>query len=427
MSKPPVQLNPTDQEILKAQQAIAVLPISGSRITLLMRRFWNVLLRHAQASGEAETYRAELSAILQGGEFDSGNIDVAKNTLRSMAKTTVEWNFVSGDVDDFNGRSQHWGVSALLADAELVTRGRKVYLEWSYSPKIRRHLIDPTRYVPLSISIYSSLRSGTAAALYEVCKRYINNANGLTNKAEWDWWRPRLTGVPNEDAEPVSEYKYFKRDTLVPAIREINKNTDIEVELLEFRTGRKITHLQFSGKAKSQSQLGFDLSRPLVDSILMGRILALGVERQTAIKLYGLRDEDALRATLDYVEERVRKGDVGSPAALFCDAIKKGYGVHGAQAVRKGAAPSPNPAPSSQKASAAPMNEEAEAAAARIRTFIDRLPQGERIALEDRFSDQLQGHLVGLHRRYGFRNKLVMVEFIAFCESLGYPDAYPGN
>ena len=200
-------------DVYKAHQAIAVLPATGSRITLLTRRFFNVLLQHAQQQGGGETYRLPFDQILQGAGYGSANFEVAKNTLRSMAKTTVEWSVVREDGADEGER--RWGVSALLADAELIEVGRRLFLEWSYSPKIRQHLLDPTRYMQLSLQIYSTLRSGTAAALYEVCLRYVTNARGLTNKAEWEWWRPRLTGIPDADDAHSSEYKYFKRDTLM--------------------------------------------------------------------------------------------------------------------------------------------------------------------------------------------------------------------
>jgi len=78
--------SPHPVEIYKAHQAISLVPTKGSRITLLMRRFFNVLLQHAQGCGPMETYRAPLDRIFAGADYGSANYEVAKNALRNMAK-----------------------------------------------------------------------------------------------------------------------------------------------------------------------------------------------------------------------------------------------------------------------------------------------------------------------------------------------------
>lgn len=302
-------------EIYKAHQEIAVMPVPGSRITLLMRRFFNILLQHAQTIGQAETYRVPLDEILSGADFNSPSYLVAKNALCGMAKTAVEWSVIRDDGDGGEGMV----VSKLLAEAEIIEQNRRLYLEWSFSPKIRQRLRDPNLYMLLS----SSLRSGTAASLYAVCIRYLTNVDGLTNKAEWTWWRHRLTGIHAGDESQSSAYKYFKRDTLMPAIREINDLTEIEVKLHEFKTGRKITHIQFASTKKAQENLDVDFTKPIFDEALLGKILAFGVTDSEAAKIYGTRDEATIRASIEYVENMVRKGGVDSAADLFCNSVKK--------------------------------------------------------------------------------------------------------
>jgi hypothetical protein len=321
----PVPISIDESEsIRKAHQAIAIVPSRGTRITLLMRRFFNVLLHHAQdhKNRSQETYRRDLRGILAGASFESTNIEVAKATLRQMAKTPVEWN----SVNDEGERS--WGVSSLIAEAEIFEKGGSLFLEWSYGPKIRARLLDPELYVRLSLRMYSSLRSSTSAALYEICARYVTNHGGLTNRASWQWWRPRLTGIPDSDSEAIKEYKYFKRDTLAPAIREVNQLTDITIELIEFKEGRKIADIQFSATKKQQQDLQLDDSN-LIDNQLLDRIARFGFTHEEAAKLYSSKEEATLRATVEYVEARLKKKGlppVDSAAALFRDALRKGYG-----------------------------------------------------------------------------------------------------
>jgi hypothetical protein len=46
-----------------------------------------------------------------------------------MAKTSVEWSVIKNDKSE-DGEERRWGVSSLLADAELIEKNRRLYLEW---------------------------------------------------------------------------------------------------------------------------------------------------------------------------------------------------------------------------------------------------------------------------------------------------------
>ena len=316
-------------EVKKAHEAVAIAPRSG-KITLLTRRFFNVLLQYAQEDGEKDIYRRPLQEIMAGASYESTNMEVLKDTLRRMSQVVVEWNSVT------DAGNRRWGVSALLAGAEIVEEGRRLHVEWSYSPQIRARLLDPEMYVRLSLRMYSSLRSVTSAALYEICMRYVTNAGGLTNRAAWQWWRPRLTGVPDDAEEQPIEYKYFKRDVLRPAINEVNRITDITVELIEYKDGRRVGDIQFSASKKSQQGLALE-DHNLVDNGLLERIVRLGFTKEEAAKLYTGHEENLVRMTVEFVEGRlVKRGmkPIDSPAALFRDALKKGYGKVEVQRVR---------------------------------------------------------------------------------------------
>lgn len=402
-------LTPT-QEIFKAHEAVAVVPTSGSRISLLMRRFFNVLLQHAQRQGDVEIYRVPLEQILVGADYTSTNLEVAKSALRSMAKTTVEWSTVRDD-DDPSPKGSLWGVSALVAHAELIERQGRLHLEWSYSPKLRHNLLDPARYVKLSLQMYSTLRSSSAAGLYEICMRYLTNHEGLTNKAEWEWWRPRLTGIPEGEGDQIPKYKYFKRDTLLPAIREINAMTNIDVELHEYKTSRRITHIQFSSKLKAQA--GLAMEEPMMfDSELLKQMTDLGLSESVAVRLYTSKEEENIRATLAYVQARVAKGGVESPAALFRDALKKGYGKTEAEKVSK-----LTPVKKSVKSS---RSEEPKVAQplddiARAEAYIQGLSTQNMQELEKAFAATLGDTLVGgYYRKSGLRTKAVKAALLKY-------------
>lgn len=246
-----------------------------------------------------------------------------------MNTLQVEWTASSKD-----GRS--WGVTTLLADAEIIEDRRTglVNVEWSYSPKIRKRLLDPDIYARLSLQFQSQLRSSASLALYEICSRYVNSPAGVTLREAWRWWRPRLNGIPDGQPETQGEYKYFKRDILKLAMAEVNAVTDIQVELIEYKQGKIVDEIQF--RVRKKPQTGLPLSDPnLFDTRLISRMVAIGVAKREAETFYGETEEATLRGTLDWVEARIKRPPkVENPAALFKDALKKGYG--------KSALPKPN-------------------------------------------------------------------------------------
>jgi hypothetical protein len=329
----------TLRELKKAQEAIALVPKVG-RITLLTRRFFNALLHMAQETGNQPTYRRRLSDVLGRASFDSNNTEVAKEQIRRMVGIQVEWNSV-GDEE------RRWGVSSLLSDVEIIEQSGGVWIEWSYGEKVRGKLLDPEIYARISLQAYSHLRSSASAALYEICVRYVTSPTGLTLRAAWQWWRPRLTGNP-EDLQSETEYKIFKRDVLKPAISEVNSLTDIMVELIEHKAGRKIGEIQFKAVRENQNQL--DLPNPnLVNSDLIQRMVDLiGMQKNLAAQLYSDHEEELLLSTIDLTLQRDADKSLPplrSRAAYFKDAIRGKYAKSAVkkQQLQTSAAPIPLP------------------------------------------------------------------------------------
>lgn len=85
-------------------------------------------------------------------------------------------------------------------------------------------------------------------ALYGICSRYIGV--GQTARKAWGWWRPVLLGRFDHERLQKLEYRIFKRDSLRPAVAEINAVADIEIEMLEFKSGRFVSDLQFTVRKK---------------------------------------------------------------------------------------------------------------------------------------------------------------------------------
>jgi hypothetical protein len=146
----------------------------------------------------------------------------------------------------------------------------------------------------------------------------------------WEWWRPILSGTPDTEAgdEAKREYKYFKRDYLRPAIAEVNAVTNIFVELVEHREGRRVAEIQFRVTERKQPMLALDEHPNVFDSTLVDRMVKIGIPLKDAQTLYADSEENRIRAALQMTEQRMRSTTlppVRSAAALFKDALKKGY------------------------------------------------------------------------------------------------------
>lgn len=310
--------------VRKAHEAIAITPKSG-KLTLLTRKLYNAQLIAAQKQGkDRETYRSPLKDIVANASYDSKDIELIKQHLRQMIQTKVEWNSLGED------DNRRWGVSVLLAEAEIIEDKATgmTQLEWSYPPKLKARLLDPSVYARISLQFMNKLRSGQAFSLYEICARYCGSPGMVTNRATWEWWRPVLTGVPDDspDVKGYREYKIFKRDVIKPAISEVNSMTDLTVELIEHKAGRRVVEIQFGVAKKVQSALPFG-DAPLFDMALLSQLMSLGASQADAEHIYVETEEGTLRAALKEVARRQsnkKLPPLGSPWAYFKTLLKSG-------------------------------------------------------------------------------------------------------
>jgi hypothetical protein len=288
----------SNSPLLKPVFSLALVP-QNSKITALGRRTWNVLLHIAQDQGlERETFRAALTDIVKGLDYNSGDMKIIKTHLRSMVSTLVEWQSPTA------GEFQTWDVCGMLSHARLVKERGQIWVEWSYAVNMRHELLDPEIFAKLSLEVISQLGSHPAVALYEICSRYLGV--GQTARKAWSWWRPVLLGRPDDERLQRLEYRIFKRDTLRPALAEINALADIEVEMLEFKSGRFVSDLQFTVRKKPQRVLALQQrsSSEPVDVGVLASAERLGIDHVRIERLIEEYGDAAVAAGVAAVEKR---------------------------------------------------------------------------------------------------------------------------
>ena len=88
-------------EVIKASPAIQI----QSKISLLQRRAWNVLLANAyNALPDKDIHSVSMVELAAKLGFDSGNQEYLKEVLRSLRSCEVEWNLLNKD------NKQVWGL-----------------------------------------------------------------------------------------------------------------------------------------------------------------------------------------------------------------------------------------------------------------------------------------------------------------------------
>ena len=404
-----------DPPLRKPVNTLAIVPTKSSKITVLARKAYNVLLYLAQEQGiDHEVYRAPLQSVLRGIDFNSHAREIVKQHLRAMVSTTVEWQSPT------SGEGEAWNVAGLLAHAKLYKQSGENWVEWSFAPNIKHELLEPQRFARLRLDVISQLRRHAGVVLYEICSRYRDV--GLTARQPWPWWRPVLTGSPDSEDSVKQEYRFFKRDTLKLAIAEVNAVTDLDVELIEHRAGRFIADIQFKISKKQQATLPLGRAPQPVDLTQVARAHAAGVREEDAENLIHAHGSDAMSAALDALEKRA--------ASDFPEPLRDPHRYLRALLVSNSAAAAkvaadPNAPPSAREIQVAAAAVEGWTAEWVGRRRAGVIAEFEALPSEQQadWTDRLRRHLAerGVHpsirRRletHGWKHQLVLGEFIKF-------------
>jgi hypothetical protein len=323
------------KEFRKTNDSIG-LRVAQGKLSLLSRKLFNVMVYHAQRQQEPgcnapiatqaakKYFWIPLAEVARDAAYDSNDTDNLKLQLDELQNVRV---YLETDTQ--------WASQRLISAVTFVnpmglkTRGGQLWLGFAFPPEVHASVMSPGRYTQLTIYYQSLFRSGASLALYEICRKYLTNPSKVTNKQEWAWWYGAITGNPVNDSMP--EYKYFKRDVIKSAINEVNRITDINIDLIEHCLGRKVQDIQFKVEKSRQAPLPFHESAP-IDQRLLGRIMALGINQQEAAKLVTVTDASTLSANLALVEARMssaKQAKLDSPAAYFKQALKNNYATAG--------------------------------------------------------------------------------------------------
>ena len=343
---------PTDK-IHKPVSTLAIVPTSGA-ITRVARQAYTIMLMLAKEQGvedsSTQMFSSPVNTIIKGFDGNLGTKVRLKADLKSMVSHVVEWQSPT------EGETTEWGALPLLAEVRLKLQNGEHWVHWAYPPSLRQEMLDPQIFAKLNRSTISKFRSHAGLALYEICARYQDNPSHLTSKREWRWWVPVLTGKPLAQDSKI-EFRFFNRDTVKPAVEEINEVSELIVEAKEIRVGKSIQFLQFHVRKKPAEQL----ERPeAMEGSALAKAEKLGIPDAMAEELWFRHGNEELLSALNRLAQRLSQ--IASPVrskVAYLKAVLANRGLEEEAALietNKGTkdgkgleAPQPNPADVSQR------------------------------------------------------------------------------
>jgi hypothetical protein len=294
-----IELFDSPDQIHKSVSILAIVPKTGV-ITRVGRAAYTIMLMMAREQGSEDPklgmFSAPVNSIIKGFDGNIGTKVKLKGHLKSMVTHVVEWQSPT------SGESHDWGACGLLSEVRISSKNGSDWVYWAYPPTLREEILDPTRYATIERQTIGKFRSHAGLVLYEICARYKNNPSHLTSKREWRWWVPVLTGKPVQDDTKL-EFRFFNRDTLKPAIDEVNEVSEITIELREERIGKSIEFLQFH-VVRKQVQASSQIDQPIEGSALVKAEL-LGIPDDKAEELWSKYGNDVFLEALNKLAQRL--------------------------------------------------------------------------------------------------------------------------
>ena len=312
-------------EVVKASPAIQI----QSKISLLQRRAWNVLLANAYNElPNQEIHRVSLVELAAKLGFDSKNEDYLKEVLRELRFCEVEWNLLNKD------NKQVWGVAGLLASVEI----QDGICTYAFAPHLRLKLYNPRVYAKLNLRLQNRFKSQYALVLWEVCFDYFDTDRdqGETPFISLETFR-ELLGI---DSHEYPAFSIFNRAVIKPAINEINKETDYHIEVEQKRIGRRISELKFRITRVEQIPIQESLF-PDIENLppVVIELVQADIDRNMAQKIADqewnfvtpekLPPPDTYPGFLAYISEKIEISlhapDIKNRGGFIVDAIRENY------------------------------------------------------------------------------------------------------
>lgn len=300
----------------EVKKHIAAVRISDD-IGLLARKTWNILLLNAyEELLDKDFHKIKVSTLCEIVGCNTRSFEKVDGVLDKLISTKVKWD-IGGGCTEKGTWIKNMGRSAMLASA-IIENG---VISYEFSKRLSKLLYNPDMYQKISVVQQKLFKSSNSLALWENCIRFAGvGKTGLSEVGEWR----ELLGVTSKTYD---QYKDLNKKILAPSIKEINEVSNISVELVTKKAGRKVTHIGFTVTQKQQTQLAIpEIVSEIKSSKEFEELMVYGINEIQAMSWIQEYGYPYIREKIDYVNESVKSGKVKtSPSGLLASAIKGDY------------------------------------------------------------------------------------------------------
>jgi plasmid replication initiation protein len=263
---------------------VATIHCSG-KLTLMERKIANVLLYKALPElKQCKKHHITLDELKRLLGKVTRNHELLKKSIKTLISTVIEWNLCD---DDLPESVEGWNASSFLSGVSI----KSGLVTYEYSETIKALLANPEVYGQVNLAIQARFKSSYALALYENCSRY--RKIGITRLFDLDLFRD-LMGV-NEGT--YQQFDQLNKRVITQAVVEINTASDIRVNPIFKRAGRRVIAIQFEiEEQKIMKRLG---AKKTIESDVTTDLNISKNQLNKFIEEYG---DEKVRKCIEYLE-----------------------------------------------------------------------------------------------------------------------------
>ena len=286
-------------------------------LSLLHRKLANAWLKNASDTPSDDGWWTIHTATMAADiGFDSNNRAYLIDSARALMGIIFEWDMIAPE-----GKRKLWKASVLFPEVEI----RPDTIRYQISRQLREQVLTPEMYAMIDLNVLKRFRRASSLALYEHCLRFEKIHR--TAEVEWQLLRDMLMGE-SADAKSYQEYKVFKDKVLKVAIAEVNALSDIEIELVEKKLGRRVQSLAFTvRKEREQIQEQPDHEENVID---IGEMVKIGILQSEARQLVKKYSHQQIASAVAYTKKRLadkKSSKIENPAAYLRKALANGWAI----------------------------------------------------------------------------------------------------
>lgn len=224
---------------LKPRSKMVNIPSSAihieNDISLLEKKLWFELIYHAfpNMGKEKKVHEIPLSKLREslGYSEDTSNDQKLKESLKKLSKVNINWNIFNKD------KLNAWESISLLAGCHIPKNSGICYYDFTAFLEQRFLSMGQEAYVKIDLIISNKFQSKYSLSLYCLALDYLILKMGYSEK------KFSLDEIRKYLAIKEGEYKktgHFNDRVIIPAEEEINEISDLKIEILPLKDGRKI-------------------------------------------------------------------------------------------------------------------------------------------------------------------------------------------